>query len=428
MLNILEKPFEKLAQKIKNKVFSWSKRFKAYIKRLLFPIYLFPVKLITYTIYYIIKFTLKLIWSLLKILYETVTYPFKSLKNFLKSIFILVVIAYLLASLIVIVDYLRTNYGHYDKFLCAFGTREKLKGSVVRIVGGFSEGSGFFISEDQIITNFHVIENEPSPKVILANGNFLTPVKIVGNREADLAVMYVAEKHPELVLKLPTGIGLYEEEPLLSAGYPMGTSLNGPATVIEGKFDEYRQNKAYPTGYIQTNFTIIDGMSGGPLTDKCGSVVGINTLGIAGLSLFIAADDAKTLVPGFTDQDIKKIDVDPSKSPEEAVRAFYTYLKARRMQDGFNLLSSDYLKNTNFEEWTHRFRDILDVQIYKSERYRNTRNMVFVKFSTKNWIDNDVEFHYYEGTWATVFEGGVHKMLEADIIEVFSPDWQWFYE
>ena len=55
-----------------------------------------------------------------------------------------------------------------------------------------------------------------------------------------------------------------------------------------------------------------------------------------------------TLAPGQTpervleafDQEITKIEVNPQESPEEAVRAFYTYLKARRMQDGFNLLLS----------------------------------------------------------------------------------------
>jgi len=428
LLNTLEKQFDKLSRKIKNKLSSWSKRLKAYFKRLLFPIYLFPIKLITYSIYYLIKFTLRLIWSLIKILFETIIYPFRSLKNFLKSVFILVVVLYLLASLMVILDYLETNYGNYEKFFCAFGTRERLKSSVVRIVGGYSEGSGFFIDENRILTNFHVIDNEPSPKVILPDGNFLSPVKIVGDQDADLAVIYVAEKYPDLVLPLPYETVLVGEEPLLSAGYPLGTELNGAATVMEGKFDEFRKSKYSFTNYIQTNFTVVEGMSGGPLTDKCGEVVGINTLGVAGLSLFISASDAKTLLPTFTDRDIKKIEVDPSKSPEDAVRAFYMYLKARRMQDGFNLLSSEYLKNTDFEEWTGRFKDILDVSIYKSERFGGSRFVAFVKFSTKNWVGGEAEMHYYEGTWLTVLEDGVYKMLEADIVEVGSPGWEWFYE
>ena len=49
-------------------------------------------------------------------------------------------------------------------------------------------------------------------------------------------------------------------------------------------------------------------MSGGPIADQCGSVIGINTLSLVGLSLYISADQAKTMVPSFTDQGITKIE------------------------------------------------------------------------------------------------------------------------
>jgi len=137
--------------------------------------------------------------------------------------------------------------------------------------------------------------------------------------------------------------------------------------------------------------------------------------------------DVQRLLPDFTDQAIAKINVDPSISPEEAVRAFYVYLKARRMEDGFNLLSEEYLKKTNFEEWTNRFTDILDVQVFISEPHENINDTVFVKFSTKNWNDGEVDYHYYEGTWQTVLEDGVYKMLRSKIKEVENPGWDWFY-
>ena len=157
-------------------------------------------------------------------------------------------------------------------------------------------------------------------------------------------------------------------------------------------------------------------------------MVGVNTISLAGLSLFITADQVKLLVPSFTDQGITKIEVDPSVSPEEAVKAFYTYLKARRMEDGFALLSTEYLKKTNFEEWTNRFTDILDVDVIKSEKFEDTKDTAFVKFSTKNWNDGEADYHYYEGTWQTIEEDGVYKMLKSNIKEVTDPGWEWFYE
>jgi len=338
---------------------------------------------------------------------------------------------YLLASLFVIVDYLSNEYGYIENFFCAYQANDNLKDSVVRIVGGYSEGSGFFISDDQVITNFHVIADEPSPKVIFPDGHFVTPVKITGDKDADLAVLYIEEKHPEIVMNFMDGDKLFdllENVPLISIGYPLGTGLTGEATVVKGRYLAIRQSKHYPVSYLQTDISLVEGMSGGPLVTQCGDVAGINTMSLSGQSLFISAFDVTQLLSNFTDQEITKIEVDPSASPEESVEAFYTYLKARKMQDGFNLLSEEYLTKTNYEEWTSRFTDILDVEVFLTEPYEDSKDTVFVKFSTKNWNDGEVDYHYYEGTWQTVEEDEVYKMLKSKIKEVENPGWDWFYE
>lgn len=429
-------PFEKLANEIKSFVRKSLLKIKAYFKRLLFPLYLFPLKLITYTIYYLIKFIIKFILAFLSLILETIIFPFRSLKNFLKAIFILVIFIYLFFSLLVIIDYIYREHGGFLTmgFWCSLlrqNPEKKLRESVLRIVGGYSEGSGFFITENQVLTNFHVIANEPSPKIILPDGRFITPIKILGHKDADLAILFTEEKFPQLVLPLPSKdspLYLSENETLLTAGYPWGTELNGEATILKGRFIASRKGRNKIVGYIQTDINLVEGMSGGPLVNECGEVVGINNMGVAGLSLFIAANHAATFIPHLTDQEIKKIEVDPTKSPEEAVRAFYNYIKARRMKDGFALLSREYLKKTNFEEWTSRFENILDVTVFKTEMVKNSKDTVFVKFSTKNWVDNEAELHYYEGTWQTVFEDGVYKMRKSKILEVDNPAWTWFWE
>jgi S1-C subfamily serine protease len=214
-----------LLYRAKSKIRELKNRLKAYFKRLLFPLHLFPLKLITYSLYYLLKFLIGLAFSLIKIFFECLFFPFKSLKNFLKSLFIVFLILYIPVSLFVMIDYLSSQYGYVGKFLCAYGSKDKVQNSVVRIVGGNSEGSGFFISPDQVITNFHVIDGEPSPKIIFPNGRFITPVKITADNEVDLALLYTENKYPEYVMPLPEEDLIVKDEPLLSTGYPLGTSL-----------------------------------------------------------------------------------------------------------------------------------------------------------------------------------------------------------
>ena len=308
-----------------------------YVRRLLFPLYLFPIKIVTYSIYYIVRFLIKLAYRTLKLLVLAIIWPFRSFNNFLKTFFWGGIFLYF-AFTEMRFNSLVERYGGYSKFFCAERlTTNKLKRSVVRVVGGLSEGSGFFVGPDEILTNFHVIADEPSPKIIFPDGSFVTPEMIRGNKDADLALLYIKDKHPDLRFFFFSPENLKSGEPLISAGYPLGTDLSGEVTVTKGIFNSIRRSKKQSTDFLQTNISIIEGMSGGPLTDQCGKVVGVNTLGLAGISFFISSDSIQTLWPTFTEQDIANINVDASVSPEDAVRAYYTYLKARRMEEGFKL-------------------------------------------------------------------------------------------
>ena len=80
---------DKLISRIDKKIREFYARLKAYTKKLLFPLYLFPIKILTYSIFYLLQFTFRLILSLIKIFFETIAFPFRSLKNLIKSIFVM---------------------------------------------------------------------------------------------------------------------------------------------------------------------------------------------------------------------------------------------------------------------------------------------------------------------------------------------------
>src|SRR3989344_3842340 len=197
---------------MKRKIKELFNKFRLYIKRLLFPLWLFPIKLVTYSSYYVLKF----IW-------KVVSWPFRRWSNFGKTILWSFIFIYFIFSFLVIMDYLGREYGNYEKFWCGYKVNSKLKSSVVRIIGGYGEGSGFFISPTEDVTNFHVISGEPSPKVIFPDGHFETPIKIVGDKKMDIAVLTLSSEFPDIVYALPDRFSLVDDEPLLSAGYPLGS-------------------------------------------------------------------------------------------------------------------------------------------------------------------------------------------------------------
>lgn len=419
---------EILIAQAKARIKNWRLRFIAYIKRLLFPIYFFPLKLITYSAYYLVIFVFKLMIRIIKLIWFCLRWPFRSWGNLFKFIFWGLIFSYFAFTEYRFLS-LVERYGGYGKFFCSeWATSRQLKKSVVRIVGGYSEGSGFFVADNQVLTSFHVIADEPSPKVIFPDGSFDTPTHISADPDNDLALLTLPKKNSDKVFHWVSPQTLQINEPLLAAGYPLGTDLLGEVTINKGNFTAIRRASGFFSDYVQTSINLVQGMSGGPLVDQCGDVAGINTLSLSGMSMFVSSDSIKLLWPQFSDQEIKKIKVDPSESPAAAVEAFYTYLKARRMEDGFNLLSQQYLQKTNLEEWTNRFVDVLDVQIFLTEAVKGQPNTVRVKFSTKIWTGFEAFYHYYEGTWETIKEGDVYKMNQSNIKEVAEPDWQWFYE
>ena len=60
---------------------------------------------------------------------------------------------------------------------------------------------------------------------------------------------------------------------------------------------------------------------------------------------------------------MQKTVFEPNKNALEAVRAFYNYIKARRLEKAFELLSDNFVRGYSFEQWARGYRPVLDTNI-----------------------------------------------------------------
>jgi S1-C subfamily serine protease len=170
--------------------------------------------------------------------------------------------------------------------------------AIASIATGTTVGSGFFVRPDLVVTNAHVVEGQSS-LLLEAGGNKYTARVIMVSTGYDLAVLQVSNPNPsQATLRLGTAASVRAGKEVIAIGYALGTLSN---TVTRGIVSAIRLTGNVTL--IQTDAAINHGNSGGPLLDRTGQVIGINSMGIEkedgqGLGFAIAVDHAKQLLAG----------------------------------------------------------------------------------------------------------------------------------
>ena len=327
-------------------------------------------------------------------------------------------------------DSIETKLGGADKINCnEHETIERIKKSTVRIVGGESEGSGFAMQVGGgILTNFHVIQFEPSPKVILPDNSFRTASILMTDKTADIALIKIDVDLP--ILSWADTNYLIEGDELISAGFPFGGDLSGEATIKKGVMSANRKAKDIGVEYIQTDITLNPGMSGGPLVNICGDVVGINTLGGSGIGMGISSESIQQKWLAMTTssdslKDVQKITFDPNASALEATKAFYNYLKIRKFEKSFEILSDNFKGGYSYEQWLEGYKPLLDTSVLAIGEDQDVKNRIKIRLGTKNLVDEEIITKLFEGYWDVKYVDGRWQLWEANIKEVtyFSYDW-----
>ena len=143
--------------------------------------------------------------------------------------------------------------------------------------GGERQGSGWVYDDEHIVTNQHVVGSDPTRIFVRFQGDEWSEATLVGaDVYTDLAVLE-ADTMPPVAAPLPLAtvppaIG----EHSVAIGSPEGTKQTVTAGVISG----LNRSNAAPTQFlvtdmIQTEASLNNGDSGGPLLDAEGRVIGV---------------------------------------------------------------------------------------------------------------------------------------------------------
>jgi serine protease Do len=163
-------------------------------------------------------------------------------------------------------------------------------------------GTGFIIDrEGYILTNNHVVEGADKITVTLSDKKVYT-AKVIGlDSKTDLALIKIDGARDLVPLTMGDSDKMEVGDWVVAIGNPFGLENTVTAGIVSAKYRRLG-NTSYES-YIQTDASINQGNSGGPLMNANGEVIGINsailsqTGGSVGIGFAIPINMAKDLLP-----------------------------------------------------------------------------------------------------------------------------------
>ena len=180
----------------------------------------------------------------------------------------------------------------FEDMFKEFNTPQKRKASAL--------GSGFIIdAKGIVVTNNHVIQGAEDIMVTV-NGEKEYEAKIIGaDPLSDLAVLEIQSKDKFVPVKFGDSDKARIGDWVIAIGNPYGFGGTVTAGIISARNRSIGLSRY--EDYIQTDASINQGNSGGPLFDMNGDVIGINTAilgqsGSIGIGFSIPSNSAKKVI------------------------------------------------------------------------------------------------------------------------------------
>lgn len=165
----------------------------------------------------------------------------------------------------------------------------------------YGAGTGFFIENNTIITNYHVVEDSTNITVTFENDikEYKTSI-IAYDKLTDIALIKIDDEFNRKIKPLKWAVSqVVPGEDVWAIGHPYGLTFSISKGIVS--HSKRRLSSPWQTN-IQSDVSINTGNSGGPLLNMKGEVVGINTLiltpntGSIGVSISVDAMTAQFVV------------------------------------------------------------------------------------------------------------------------------------
>lgn len=172
-----------------------------------------------------------------------------------------------------------------------------------------ASGTGFVYKTQEgkayVLTNNHVVENSDQVFLVFTDGKRIEAKLMGSDIYADIAVLQVDEKDIVSVAKTGSSDSARIGDTVFTVGAPLDSAYSWTVTrgILSGKdrMVEVSLSRSNSSDWImkvlQTDASINNGNSGGPLANSNGEVIGINSLklvssGVEGMGFAIPIEDA----------------------------------------------------------------------------------------------------------------------------------------
>jgi serine protease Do len=164
-----------------------------------------------------------------------------------------------------------------------------------------ASGSGFIISEDgYIVTNYHVVSGASGVSVVVPGFSDPFPAVLVGtDNRMDIAVLKIEseEKFPQMILG--DSDLLQVGELAVAIGNPFGEFAGTVTVGVISAVNRELDIEGVKYNLLQTDASINNGNSGGPLVNSYGEVVGVTNAKMnsaEGIGFAIPINDVKSII------------------------------------------------------------------------------------------------------------------------------------